>query len=48
MEHAGFVDGSHLELRMTDGRTWTVGFDAGSRRAERYLDRCGSVGNEPR
>ncbi|MEV0136091.1 hypothetical protein AB0H83_47595 [Dactylosporangium sp. NPDC050688] len=48
VEHARFVDGSHVELRMTDGRTWAVGFDAGSLRAERYLDWCGSVANEPR
>jgi hypothetical protein len=48
VEHARFVDGSHVELRMTDGRTWTVGFDAGSLHAERFLDWCGSVAKEPR
>ncbi len=48
VEHARFVDGSHVELRMTGGRTWAVGFDAGSLRAERHLDWCGSVANEPR
>lgn len=48
VDRARFVDGSRVELSMTDGRTWNVGFDAGSLRAERYLDWCGSIANEPR
>ena len=48
LEQARFADGPHVELRMTDGRAWTVGFDAGSLRADRYLDWCDRLEQEPR
>ena len=48
VEQARFVDGSHVELRMTDGRTWTVGFDPASLRADQYLNWCGALEKEPR
>jgi hypothetical protein len=48
VDQARFTDGSHVELRMTDGRTWTVGFDAASLRPERLLNWCGRTEDEPR
>jgi hypothetical protein len=48
VEQARFADNSRVELRMTDGRTWTVGFNAGSLRPGRFLNWCGSTEDEPR
>lgn len=48
VEQARFADDSHVELRMTDGRTWTVGFNAASLRPERFLNWCGRTEDEPR
>jgi hypothetical protein len=48
VEHARFVDGSHVELRMTDdGRIWRVRFNAWSLRPERFLNWCDPVKDQP-
>jgi hypothetical protein len=48
VDQARFADRSHVELRMTDGRTWTVAFDAANLRPERFLNWCGQTEDEPR
>ncbi|MEV4141303.1 hypothetical protein AB0J72_55200 [Dactylosporangium sp. NPDC049742] len=48
VEQARFADDTHVELRMTDSRSWTVGFNARSLRPGRFLNWCGSTEDEPR